>query len=91
MPLKDVTNEKEGKCIVLDDKDQEIPDPFPFPNFPLEVALLLQKQTITVKAFRELISGVSRTMFSFRRHPTQEERHRVALQVIAKYPAITLQ
>ena len=48
--------------------------------------MLLKQECFTAKAFRELVSGVARTMYSFKSHPAREERNRVALEVIEKYP-----
>ena len=56
----------------------DIPDPFPLPKFPLDVAFALRKGEITSRAYRQLISGVTRSMFTFKRHPTVEDRRRVS-------------
>ena len=55
------------KYIILDDETEcDIPDPFPLPKFPLDVAVALQKGEITARAYRQLISGVARAMFTFK-------------------------
>ena len=77
------------KYIILDDEtESDIPDPFPLPKFPLDVAVALQKGEITARAYRQLISGVARAMFTFKRHPTVEDRRRVSEQVVSKYPSL---
>ena len=64
-------NKIKEEYIILDETESEIPNPFPFPKFPLDVAVALQKGEITARSHHELIRGVARGMFSFKRHPTQ--------------------
>ena len=85
---QDLKNDKEYKCIILDETESDIPEPFIFPKFPMDIGLQLQKGEITARAYRELISGVSRAMLTFKRHPSQEDRRRVATQVVTKYPLL---
>lgn len=73
-------------CIALDEEEKDIPQPFPLPKFPIDVAIALQQGKLLATTYQKFVSGVARAMLAFKRHPTPDERNRVASEIVGKYP-----
>ena len=73
-------------CIVLDEDERDIPDPFPFPKYPMDVEIALKQGQISDTMYQKFVSGTARAILSFKRHPTTDERNKVALEIVKKYP-----
>lgn len=73
-------------CIVLDEEEKDIPHPFQLPKYSMDVEIALQQGKLLATTYQKFISGTARALLSYKRHPTPDERNRVASEIVGKYP-----
>ncbi|MDA8001843.1 MAG: hypothetical protein MPL62_11220 [Alphaproteobacteria bacterium] len=50
------------------------------------MTIALQQGKLLATTYQKFVSGVARAMLAFKRHPTPDERNRVASEIVGKYP-----
>lgn len=69
-----------------DEEEKELPHPFLLPKYPMDVEIALQQGKLLATTYQKFISGTARAILSYKRHPTPDERNRVASEIVGKYP-----
>ena len=73
-------------CIVLDEDKRGFLHPFPLPKYTMDVEIALKQGKLLACTYQKVFPGTARAMLSFKRHPTPDERNRVAVEVVEKFP-----